>query len=89
MFKKLAVWLIIHTVDRPVDRFSKSFNRWQAPVDRPVDRPKQRVGCNQSVDRLVARHGVRSTAGRPDNVHTCTHPTVKTTVDRSVDHSDL
>ena len=60
MFKKLAVWLRKHS--RPVDRFSKTFDRWQAPVDRPVDRPKQRVGCSQSVDRPVAQNRVRSTA---------------------------
>ena len=77
------------TVNQPVDRFLKTFDSWQAPVDRPVDRLKQRVWECQSADRSADRNGVRSTAwstGERAHMHT---PWVRTAVDRVIDRSDL
>ena len=42
-------------VDRPVDWPTVIFLTVEPPVDRQVDRPQPRLGCFQSVDRLVDR----------------------------------
>ena len=86
MFKKLAVWLIMHSRSTG---WSTGFQNLLT-IGRPRSTARSTVPNRKlgAVSRSTARSPDMG-SGRPDNVHTCTHPTVRTAIDRSVDRSDL
>ena len=73
MFKKLAIWLIIHSRSTGFQK-NLTVSRLRSTARSTI--PNRELGA---VSRSTARSPDIG-SGRPDNVHTCTHPTVRTAV---------